>query len=230
MPQGSGCAVHAVQTNPTVRHKYVITTAGGPCTSLNWDTNGSLWAVTGAGIYVLQAGSSEPLQVSPPALLPAGSRVLSLRMAPDAVRAALLVQTGWRTQLYVAAVQFGDKGVSFGPAVPVGTDLAVTRQPESRTRFPQGVAAVTWYNAYFLLAVSGSQVYQVPLTGGPLANGQSQALATGALPPGVRSLTAVGPNLDLAVGTASGTVYTSTAPYISWIPVLGKASQPAFSG
>jgi hypothetical protein len=88
--------------------------------------------------------------------------------------------------------------------------------------------AVSWYNPYFLLAASGSQVYEVPLTGGPLANGQSVALTTAALPAGVQSLTAAGP--ELAVGTASGAVYTSTAPYFSWDPILGSASQPAFPG
>ena len=136
VPQGSGCAVRAVQSNPTRYIKYTITAAGGPCTSLNWDNNGSLWAVTASGIYVLQrqlrAATGEPAGVAARRL-----RVLSLRMAPDAVRAAMLVQTGWRTQLYVAAVKFGSKGVGFGPAVPVGTDLAVTRQPATQAGFPR---------------------------------------------------------------------------------------------
>ncbi len=44
-------------------------------------------------------------------------KVLALRMAPDAVRAALLVSVGGHTQLYVSAVKFGSKskGASFGP-------------------------------------------------------------------------------------------------------------------
>jgi len=122
----------------------------------------------------------------------------------------MLVQTGGRMQLYVSAVRFGDKRVSFGPAVPLGTDLAGS-----------GVAAVGWYNPYYLLTVSGSQLYQVPLTGG-----ESVPLSTGALPPGVQSLTAAGN--ELAVATASGAVYTSLSPYISWTPLPGRASAPAF--
>jgi hypothetical protein len=68
----------------------------------------------------------------------------------------------------------------------------------------------------------------VPLTGGPLVNGQSTPLATSALPGGVDSLAASG--TELAVGTASGTVYTSISPYASWTAVPGKTALPAFPG
>jgi hypothetical protein len=224
VPYSSGCAVDIYAPNETKYDSHPMSVTGGPCTSLSWDNTQSLWAVTGSGISVLQVGSTSPVPVSAPTQLPSGSKVLALRMAPDAVRAALLVQTGSRTQLYIAAVKFGNKGVSFGPAVPVGTDLAGVKAGPGRT----GVTAMAWYDPYFLLAVRGSQVYQVPLTGGPLANGQSVVWTTSALPPGVQSITAAGQ--ELAVGTASGTVYTSTAPYISWTPVEGNASQPTFAG
>ena len=217
--QGDGCVVRVGSPSAlSPASKRTISPSGGPCNSLSWDNNESLWAVSPAGIWVLQAGNG-PVPVSPPTQLPPGAKVLALRMAPDAVRAAFLVSAGGHTQLYVAAVKFGSrsKGASFGPAVPVGTDLAQA-----------GVTAVSWYNPYFLLAASGSQVYEVPLTGGPLANGQSAAVTTAALPAGVQSLTAAGP--ELAVGTAAGTVYTSTAPYFSWDPMPGSASEPAFPG
>src|SRR5262249_8515162 len=160
------------------------------CVSLNWDRSGNLWAVAkSGGITVLQIGSNQPLSVGLPTLLPAGSRVLAIRMAPDAVRAALLGQTVVRVagrtplvnQLYVSAAKFGEQGVSFGPAVPVGTDLSGQKR---------SVSAMAWYNPYFLLAVSGSQIYQVPLTGGPLVTGQSTPLPGAALPGGVNSLAA----------------------------------------
>jgi hypothetical protein len=217
--QGNGCVVRVGAPNvSSPASKRLISLSGGPCNSLSWDNNGSLWAVSPSGIWVLQAGNG-PVPVSPPTQLPPGAKVLALRMAPDAVRAAFLVSVGGRTQLYVAAVKFGSKskGASFGPAVPVGTDLAQT-----------GVTAVSWYDPYFLLAASGSQVYEVPLTGGPLANGQSAALSTAALPAGVQSLSAAGS--ELAVGTAAGTIYTSTAPDVSWDPMPGSASEPAFPG
>lgn len=214
VPQGAGCVVRIGEPRSAQPSKsYTISVKGGPCTSLSWDNTGSLWAVTGSGIWVLQAGpSNQPVPVTGPALLTGRSRVVALRMAPDAVRGAMLVQTGGRMQLYVSAVRFGDKGVGFGPAVPVGTDLDAS-----------GVAAVGWYNPYYLLTVSGSQLYQVPLTGG-----ESVPLATGALPPGVQSLTAAGN--ELAVATASGAVYTSLSPYISWTRLAGRASAPAFPG
>jgi Lipoprotein LpqB beta-propeller domain/Sporulation and spore germination len=215
VPQGAGCVVQvgALGSATAPRNNYTISVSGGPCTSLSWDNTGSLWAVTGSGIWVLQAGiHNQPVPVSVPPLLTGRSRVVQLRMAPDAVRAAMLVQTAGRMQLYVSAVRFGDKGVSFGPAVPVGTDLAAA-----------GVAAVGWYNPYYLLTVSGSQLYQVPLTGG-----QSVPLAAGALPAGVQSLTAAGN--EMAVATGSGAVYTSLSPYLSWTQLTGRTSAPAFPG
>jgi hypothetical protein len=213
VPQGAGCVVRiGAKVAGASFRSVTISASGGPCTSLSWDNTGSLWAVSGAGIWVLQAGSSQPVEVSMPSMLPGGSKVVALRMAPDAVRAAMLVQTAGKMQLYVAAVEFGDKGVSFGPAVPVGTDLAST-----------GVTAVGWYNPYYLFTVSGPQLYQVPLTGG-----QSLPLATGTLPAGVQSLTAAGN--ELAVATSSGAVYTSQAPYLSWTQIRGRASDPAFPG
>jgi Sporulation and spore germination len=216
--QGNGCVVDVGSPGSKQVVPYTISTSGGPCNSLSWDNNQSLWAVSPGGIWVRQVGNRS-VPVSAPTQLPPGARVLSLRMAPDGVRAAFLVAVGqgskMRTQLYVAAVKIG-KSVSFGPAVPVGTDLT------------QAVTAVTWYNPYFLLAASGAQVYQVPLTGGPLANGQSAPLTAAALPDGVQTLTASG--RVLAVSTASGGVYTSKAPYSSWDALPGKASDPAFPG
>lgn len=213
VPQGDGCAVRVGTVGSAAEYpSYTISTSGGPCTSLSWDNNGGLWAVTGVGIWVLQAGNSQPVQVSAPTMLPPRARVLSLRMAPDAVRAALLVRAQGSTQLYVAAVRFGARSVAFGPAVPVGTDLAGS-----------GITAMSWYSPYYLLAVSGSQLYQVPLTGG-----QSQSLFAGAVPAGVQVLTASGGYV--AVGTSSGTVYVSSSPYISWTRVPGRASAPAYPG
>jgi Lipoprotein LpqB beta-propeller domain len=225
VPEANGCLVRTGSlSSGSTYHGVPISLPGGPCTSLSWANDLSLWAVTKLGIFVLRVGSSEAVQVNLPTSLPAGSRVLTLRMAPDAVRAALLVRTGTRTQLYVSAVRIGDKGISFGQAIPVGTDLA--------SKGPSAVSAVTWYNPYFLLAVSGSRIYQVPLTGGPLANGQSEWLPTATLPLDVQTLTAAGSQAgpELVVGTASGTVYTSSAPYFSWTPIPGQASEPVFAG
>ena len=141
--QGNGCVIRVGSpTTLSAAGKRMISPSGGPCNSLSWDNDESLWAVSPSGIWVLQAGNG-PVPVSAPAQLPPGAKVLALRMAPDAVRAAFLVSAGGHTQLYVAAVKFGSKskGASFGPAVRSVTDLAQT-----------SVMAVSWYNPYFLLA------------------------------------------------------------------------------
>jgi Lipoprotein LpqB beta-propeller domain/Sporulation and spore germination len=218
VPAGRGCAIRVGTPGATSSSSdtYQPAPTGGPCTSLSFDNGGNLWAVNGAGIWVVQPGSP-PVPVSLP-VLPAGSHVLALRMAPDAVRAAILVKDSGHMQLYLTAVRYGAKGVSLGPAVPVGG---------SGLPGP-GPTAVSWGSPYDLVAVDGSSVYQVPLTGG-----QSQFLA--ALPADVQVLSISAASDQLAVGTRSGQILVSSQgpSFYSWSPVRGAVAAPttvAFPG
>jgi len=196
VPEGRGCELE-VQDAAGVYSSYRVG-SGGACTSLSWDDSGDLWAVAGGRVWVLQPGYSAPAQVSVPSL-PAGSRVLAVRLAADNVRAAMLVQapsgTQMTNQLLLSAVLYTRNGLVLYPTVPIGTDLG-------------DPTAISWYGTYYLVAIDGPEIYEVPLTGG-----QSQPL--GPVPPGgAVSITSDG--AGLAVTTSSGRVTFSAGPDSGW--------------
>jgi hypothetical protein len=175
---GGGCAVYvpaAGQSGGPYRSLQIPDSAG-PCTSLSWDVNGNLWAVAGGHIWLLEPrANSQWLAVSSPGNLPrdgkSGPSVLSMQMAPDGVRAALLVKTSDGNEVLLAAVVFkaaghkvvNDNGrpkvasvkgsVALGAAVPAWPGLS---RP----------TALSWYNPYELVVLTRTAVWQVPLTGG----------------------------------------------------------------
>lgn len=186
---GRGCAVLLPQGNGY--RTYPVSVSGGPCTSLSWDANGNLWAVAGAHIWVLQTPTKRVLSVSPPANLhlggTSGASLLALRMAPDGVRAALLVKTRSGNHIVLAAATSQPGQVTLGPAVAVENGLA-------------NPVAISWYSPYDLMVLAGGQVWEVPLTGG---SGQS----LGSTPADADSLSTNGNTV--AVGTSGGQYYTS---------------------
>jgi hypothetical protein len=202
---GVGCAVYvpaAGQSGGPYRSLQIPGSAG-PCTSLSWDLNGNLWAVAGGHIWLLEPrANSQWLAVSSPGNLPrdgkSGPSVLSMQMAPDGVRAALLVKESGGNRLLLAAVVFRGPGrkvvndngrpkvdsvkgsVSLGAAVPAWPGL--TRP-----------IALSWYNPYELVVLTRTGVWQVPLTGGA-------GRLLGNAPAGAMSLATNG--AALAVGTS----------------------------
>jgi hypothetical protein len=207
-----GCAVYigAGGTEAAPIRSYQVSRSGGACTSLSWDKNGNVWAVAGPHIWLFRQQHRAPVAVGLPAALGigrSGLRVLALRMAPDGVRAALLVKTPSGNRLLLAAVSYSSAGASFGPAVTVGTDLS-------------GVAAVSWYDPYHLVVLAAGGIYEVPLTGGA-------ATQLGQAPDEAQTLTTSG--TELAVGTAKDQVWTSHNAASSWgSPASG--SVPVFPG
>ncbi len=218
VPYGTGCAVLVGMTGSSSAYRrYRLPAGTGACTSLSWDEGGDLWAVAGSRIWILRAvGPSSarltgPMQVAAPSGAPSGARVLALRMAPDGVRAAMLVHTQDGNSLLMAAAGYGPDSVTFGPAVPVGS------APGSDLADP---VAVTWYSPDQLVAISQGELYQVPLTGGA-------PLLLGAPPVGANSITSNG--YVLAVGTSVGRVYTSPGPDSPWT-LVASGSAPAYPG
>jgi hypothetical protein len=212
---GHGCAVYLAASAPAAEtaeqyRGYRLSASGGPCTSLSWDPNDNLWAVAGQHIWVLRTDTRQVVPVAGPAnLAPDGqpaTSVLALRMAPDGIRAALLVKTATGNRVELAAFTSQAGAVSLGPAVAVGTGL------------PDPVA-VSWYNPYDLVVLTAAGIWEVPLTGGA-----GQLL--GPAPAGAVSLTADGSTL--VVGTSSGKILTSSTDGNSWSkPVSG--SIPSYS-
>ena len=207
LPPGAG---PGSPTGPDISR--TLSTSGGECTSLSWDRNLNLWAASGRNIWVLRAPTYRKQLVNDPVNLTSGRQpvILSLRMAPDAVRAALLIKAGRKARLVLAAVDEGGNQLCLGTAVDVGTSL-------------QDPIAMSWYNPYDLVVLDKSGIAEVPLTGGP-----GQQIEP--VPPGAQSLTTDG--AALAIGTDSNgkqQIRTASALGALWsAPQTG--SLPAYPG
>jgi len=204
-PDGKGCTVDVpVATAPSGQgaqfRSYPLSSSGGPCTSLSWDRNGNLWAVAGAHIWLVRTQQGRVVSVSNPPNLPADGRsgpdIISLQMAPDGVRAALLIKTRVGNRVLLASVfnYTSKRLVSLGTAVPAWTGL---KDP----------TALSWYSAYSLAVLTDTGILQVPLTGGT-------GRVLGNAPPGAISLGTNG--RTLVVGTQQGAIETSSTGANSW--------------
>jgi len=203
---GSGCQVYLPPGAPSPGEStvpdtpHVLSTSGGECTSLSWDRDGDLWAATGRKIWVLRSPSYQAQLVSAPPGLISGSQtsILALRMAPDAIRAALLIKTGAgaraETHLVLAAVQETNNQLSLGTPVDVGTGL-----PDPM--------AMSWYNPYDLVVLDKSGIAEVPLTGGV-----GQQIETA--PFNANSITTNG--AEIAVSTSNNEIETSATLGAPW--------------
>jgi Lipoprotein LpqB beta-propeller domain/Sporulation and spore germination len=225
---GNGCEVYVrnmrnEQLTGPYRH-FRLSTSGGECTSLSWDVNGNVWAAAGRKIWVLALTSEQQWQVVPVAipagLTPSGQpapQILSVRIAPDGVRAALLIRSGGANRLALATVTDDQDGsqvqVSLGRAVAAGTGLVDPK-------------AMSWFSLYDLVVLDSSGVVEVPLSGGP-------AQFLGTAPGGAESIATDG--VTIVVGTSSYQIrisgWVAAAPTaISWKPKPPAGAIPTYQG
>jgi hypothetical protein len=209
---GRGCDIYYGSLGGSGPLSHRTVPGSSRCSSLSWDSLGDIWAVNGTRIWVLPAGDRQPVAISLPQLpgfKPPSYRVLALRVAPDGVRVAMLVQksTGGR-DLLLTAVTRANKQISLGPSVTIGTRLTTT--PTS----------LSWYDPDHLIVLAGSQLYEVPVNGGEVVTG-------GPVPRGTESITAAGPGQIAAV--SQGEILTSSGPQQIQQPAV-KGTSPAYPG
>jgi hypothetical protein len=206
----SGCVIYygALGTDAALPHAKI--TGAGPCTSLSWDSQGNIWAVADQSVWVVPAGARQPMNVALPPLRGIRPwRVLALRVAPDGVRAAILLQRpgGGPRTLALTAISGSGASIVFTAAITVGASVT-------------DPTALSWYDPDHLLVLSRSQLYEVPANGGA-------AIAVGGVSVSTTSVTAMGPG---QVATESGGhVLTSTGPDENQEPVA-KGTSPAYPG
>jgi spore germination protein GerM len=178
---------------------------GSPCTSLSWDDSGELWVAAGKAVWVLLPGTGTGAeQLSG---LPSAGSVSVFRVAPDGVRAVLIVQSKAGRQVMLGSiVHDGSTPFLQGP-VSVGAGIA---DPVS----------VSWYGADHIVVLSGSgsgsQLTDVPLDGEP-------GTSIGGAPAPVTSMTASGSAITIAARRGTGS-------YLYTLPGLGQPWQQAGSG
>jgi hypothetical protein len=197
---GAGCTVYygALPAAAPLSARTLPDAASGPCTSVSWDISGDIWAVTASGVWVLPPGSRQPELISLPTLPGTGSadyQVLALRVAPDGVRVAMLVQseaTGKPvTQVMMAAARPGaGSQVLLGPAVALAPGLA-------------DPVALSWFDPDHLVVLAQSELNEVPVNGGAVTPLEPAS-------PGADTVTAAGPG---KIAVSDGTeILTSSGP------------------
>lgn len=164
-------------------------------TSLSWDNFGDLWAAgrigPKRGVFVLLGGQA------PPVLVTGGDDVTDLRVAPDGNRVAMIVRTGKRVQLQLAAIRHESNSYWLTSTTQLGPSL------------PR-LTALTWFGEDHLLVVTGSgpssQLWLVPVNGGAPT---SLVKTTGIL-----TVTAAGPGNPYYVGLANNRLESAAGPYL----------------
>jgi hypothetical protein len=222
---GQGCEIYVGRLARRPAYQgFLLPSSGGTCTSVSWDTSGRIWAATARGIWVVQPflPLSHAVVAVPmpdmPGTRSANYRILQLQMAPDGVRAALLIQpvrpgahhgsqspSGVRSVLLAAVAN--SSSVALGSAVSAGSGL-----PDLRS--------ISWYDDYYLAALAGTSIYRVPLTGGA-----SQLLGSAPL----QAQTLSTDNSEFLVGTAGPGIMESSASALSWVR-LASGAIPAYQG
>jgi hypothetical protein len=153
-----------------------------------------------------------------------GGQIMALRMAPDSVRAALLVRmksgTKSATELLLAAPRFGTGGVGFGQPVSIGA-LPSNAHP----------LAISWLDAYHLAVLGDNGViYTMPLTGGVgiQPGGSPQTLV--AAPGGAQTLTTDGSELVVgAVDNGANRIW-AYSPASGWALAATTGEDPVYPG
>jgi hypothetical protein len=218
VPSGVGCAVEVRSASQSAYQSYPLPGSTTTCTSLSYDANGNLWAAAGSGVWLMQANRA-PVAVNLSAMaatLQRGGQILSLRMAPDAVRAALLVSTSTGNKLLLSAVRLHAGAASLGQPVTVGGGLTD----------PQ---AISWYDAYHLAVLDSGGIYDVPLTGGAGQQPGAAPYLFSTAPPGAATLTADGNIHELVVGTDQGLVFAGSVSAPTWTQVA-QGIDPIYPG
>lgn len=206
----SGTTIYTGKLAPNAR--LTPQRPGGTVTSLSWDRNGALWFAAGGSVWMLTPGTGAAAQVN--LGLPAGDQVTAFRVAPDGVRAAMIVKTGKSTsELRLAAIIHTDGGVtaSLGQTVVIGSGTA---EPET----------LSWYDADDIVVLagagSGAQLEEVPVNGG-----QATLIGT---QNGTVSVT--GDGAGLAVGLSNDELFVSPSLNAPWEPVDSAGTDPVFPG
>ena len=224
----AGCSGKVVYLIPQSRSSADVTSRRLPsaCTALSWDVHGNLWVAAGTQIFEM-AGATSPTPGKPALVIvqvPKSFR--ALRIAPDGVRAALIVRSASSTNIEVAAIS---KTRDF-------TYLAATSQ---MVRVGSDIAhpiALSWLDPDHLLVLdqagpARTVLYVVPLNGAksteiPTPPGRVTAVTAGGQGQGQLVVVAIAPT-----ATSPGRVELSRAklPATDWQP-LADGITPVFPG
>jgi hypothetical protein len=212
--------------------------SGQTINSVSWDRQNDLWIVTsdgstqGTSIYMLSTVTGKVTLATF-----GGGNVLSLSVAPDGVRVALIVQTGPSTsQVELAAIERSPCASGAGCKWPGSVDVTLAQGPPLGSTSVTDATSLTWYDqdTLYVLDKSGptSDLWNVPVTGrqptGPdpvqVQSGSDQ-IASDVY---AESITADSKENVLVAGMSNGELLFSAIFNQLWQP-LGPGAVPAYA-
>ncbi len=186
---------------------------GSGYTTISWDSTDNLWTTNSGQILTFRAGASpDSAQARPIAAYvpPDGGLVTAVRIAPDGVRVALIINS---EELTFGAIVWQQEARP-GLAGAVKIDLS----PFSVSDLTgAGFTAVTWYGPDDVITLSGSGT---TLTEYPVNGGTSTSQL---LDQTVESITATSGQALVAGGAKDGMIEAPTLTG-AWAPILTGAS------
>jgi hypothetical protein len=195
----------------------LVKRAGSGYASISWDPTDNLWTTNGGQILIFRAvvnpGSAQPKPITAEVPAPDGGLLTAVRIAPDGVRVALIIDSD---ELAFGAVVWQQGGrPGFAGAVKVNLS------PFSV--ISTGFTAVTWYgtNNVITLGGPGSILTEYPVNGG---TSTSQPLDQT-----VNTITASS-GQALIAGVAKGGMFEAPTLTGAWVPVPGKGISPTYPG
>jgi hypothetical protein len=185
----------------------------GTCTSVSWDAAGNLWITAEGSVWMLQPGENGAEE--PSVDVPPGTDVTDFQVAPDGVRAVMVVRGPSGAQVELGAITQSGQSYSIAqPTVVLGAGLP---DPD----------AVTWYGADDVIVLAGSsstaQLDEVPLNGG-----QPTQITTPSAPESVTATSPEGSATVIAIGLPDDKILVSTDLGAFQPTVTGEA--PAYPG
>lgn len=181
---------------------------GSRCTSLSWDTNDDLWAAAGKVVWMLPpSGGPERLNTG----LLGGDKVSVFRVAPDGVRAVMIIRSRSRSQLLLGLIIRSGSAPELAGETAIGAGIA-------------NPLDVSWHGPDHVIAPSGcrsaTQLIDVPLNGEP-------GIPVPAPPGCIVAMTAAGNSITVA--GRGGHLLTSAGPGQPWQSVR-RGTTPAYPG
>jgi len=213
-----GEAVYHGGLSPGARLQEWLPTSGD-CTSVSWDAQGNLWVAAGGQVWMLAPGATGASVATMYGGAP-GYEVTQFQLAPDGVRAAMIVHVmadgKLVSQVQVTAISRSGTSTTVGQPETIGSAIP---DPE----------ALSWYGTDDVIVLnrspSGPQLYEVPLNGGqPIA-----IQSPGGEPVSVTATSSGGPG-DIVLGLSDGKIMISANQGASWVPGRAVGQAPAYPG
>jgi hypothetical protein len=198
----------------------LVKRAGSDYATISWDPTDNLWTTSGGQILTFRGGvspgSPQARPIAAYAPPPDGGLITGVRVAPDGVRVALIINSD---ELAFGAIVWQQES---GPGLAGAVRIELSPFNVSDLT-GAGYTAVTWYGPDDVVTLSGtgSTLTEYPVNGG---TSTSQLLDQS-----VDSITASS-GQALIAGLAKGGMIQAPNLTGAWTPVAGKGISPTYPG